>query len=258
MPHLSWLDAEQDACFPPTDQSLANPPGLLAAGGALTSDWLLNAYERGIFPWYSEGEPILWWSPEPRMVLVPGEMHLSRSLRKAYRQAPPTITTNTAFTQVIAACQAPRARQPGTWISSDMRDAYTRLHHLGWAHSIEVWRGEDLVGGLYGIGIEEVFFGESMFSRHTNGSKFALLALQEVALMQSLRLIDCQVYNDHLASLGAREVERSWFEQQLPRQRSRLSFPEASAVNQALASRLTSGDSADTLNQSTREPADET
>ncbi|WP_084649207.1 leucyl/phenylalanyl-tRNA--protein transferase [Saccharospirillum impatiens] len=238
MPQLSWLDAEQDVCFPPTDQGLVNPPGLLAAGGSLTPDWLLTAYERGIFPWYSEGEPILWWSPEPRMVLIPGDMHVSRSLRKAFRHEPVRITLNTAFAEVIAACQAPRAKQPGTWISSEMREAYTELHQLGWAHSIEVWRKNVLVGGLYGIGIEGVFYGESMFSRHTNGSKFALLALQEAALMQSLRLIDCQVYNDHLASLGAREVERPWFEQQLPRQRRKLSLPEASALNQALVRRL--------------------
>ncbi|WP_394169310.1 leucyl/phenylalanyl-tRNA--protein transferase [Saccharospirillum alexandrii] len=258
MPQLSWLEAEQNACFPPTTEALANPPGLLAAGGALTPEWLLTAYERGIFPWYSDGEPILWWSPEPRMVLLPGEMHLSRSLRKAYRQAPPTITVNTAFSRVIEACQAPRARQPGTWITAPMRDAYTELHQLGWAHSIEVWRDDDLIGGLYGIGIDGIFFGESMFSRRTNGSKLALLALQEAALLQSLRLIDCQVYNDHLASLGAREVERPWFEQQLPRQRRAVSLPDAVALNQAISSRISQGSPAAPLISSVRDVADET
>ncbi|WP_127555403.1 leucyl/phenylalanyl-tRNA--protein transferase [Saccharospirillum alexandrii] len=258
MPQLSWLEAEQNACFPPTTEALANPPGLLAAGGALTPEWLLTAYERGIFPWYSDGEPILWWSPEPRMVLLPGEMHLSRSFRKAYRQTPPTITVNGAFTRVIAACQAPRARQPGTWISTSMRDAYTELHQLGWAHSIEVWCDDDLIGGLYGVGIDGVFFGESMFSRRTNGSKLALLALQEAALLQSLRLIDCQVYNDHLASLGAREVERRWFEQQLPRQRRQLSFPDAVALNQAVSNRIYRGSLAEPLTDIVRDVADET
>lgn len=258
MPQLSWLEAEQNACFPPTTQALSNPPGLLAAGGALTPEWLLTAYERGIFPWYSDGEPILWWSPEPRMVLLPGEMHLSRSLRKAYRKAPATITLNSAFTRVIEACQAPRARQPGTWISAPMRDAYTELHRLGWAHSIEVWRDEELIGGLYGVGIEGVFFGESMFSRRTNGSKLALLALQEAALLQSLHLIDCQVYNDHLASLGAREVERPWFEQHLPRHRRTLSLPDAAVLNQAVSRRLNQSSQAAPPSSLVRDVVDET
>lgn len=258
MPQLSWLAAEQDACFPSTAEALADPPGLLAVGGALTPAWLLAAYERGIFPWYSEGEPILWWSPEPRMVLLPGEMHLSRSLRKAYRQVPSSITVNTAFTRVIEACQAPRAGQPGTWISKAMRDAYTELHGLGWAHSFEVWRDDDLIGGLYGVGIDGVFFGESMFSRRTNGSKLALLALQEAALLQSMRLIDCQVYNDHLASLGAREVARPWFERQLPRRRRKLMLPDAAILNHAVCQRITPGTSAAPSNLSARDLADET
>lgn len=238
MPQLSWLDAEQGVHFPSTRYCLDHPPGLLAAGGALTPEWLLGAYERGIFPWFSQGEPILWWSPEPRMVLIPGEMHLSRSLVKAYRRSRPGITVNTAFTEVIAACQAPRAQQAGTWITPEMQTAYTALHRLGWAHSFEVWQGADLIGGLYGIGIDGVFFGESMFSRHTNASKIALVAAQEAALMLNLRLIDCQVYNDHLSSLGAREVGRSWFEQQLPQQRLKLSMPEPGTLNHAVASRL--------------------
>lgn len=257
MPQLSWLEAEQAPHFPPTNQSLTYPPGLLAAGGALTPDWLLTAYERGIFPWYSEGEPILWWSPEPRMVLVPGAMHLSRSLRKAFRKSPPNITFNTAFPRVIAACQAPRANQPGTWISTEMHDAYTELHALGWVHSIEVWRNDELMGGLYGVGIEGVFFGESMFSHQTNGSKFALLALQEAALIQSLRVIDCQVYNDHLASLGAREVDRTWFERRLPGRRHKLAFPAANVVNQAMAKRMSEYEPGCSRGQSLREPADE-
>jgi leucyl/phenylalanyl-tRNA--protein transferase len=253
MPQLSWLDAEQGVNFPPTRYCLKNPPGLLAAGGALTPEWLLGAYERGIFPWFSDGEPILWWSPEPRMVLIPGEMHLSRSLRKAYRRSPLRVTVNMAFSEVITACQAPRAKQPGTWITPEMQTAYTNLHELGWAHSFEVWQGSNLVGGLYGIGIDGLFFGESMFSRYTNASKIALVAVQEAAMLVNLRLIDCQVYNDHLASLGAREVGRSWFEQQLPQERLKLLMPDDDTLNHAIASRMTM----DSQEPSNRDLADE-
>ena len=163
MPQIAWLDAEQRPAFPPTEMALHSPNGLLAAGGALTPDWLITAYSRGIFPWFSEGEPILWWSPSPRMVLLPGTMTPSRSLRKAFRRAPVQLVANADFAAVIEACQAPRADQAGTWITDDMAAAYCELHRLGWAHSLEVYQDDVLIGGLYGLGIEKVFFGESMF-----------------------------------------------------------------------------------------------
>lgn len=216
MPQLTWLDAEQAPDFPTTALALAYPNGLLAAGGRLSPDWLLAAYARGIFPWFNEGEPVLWWSPAPRMVLEPGGMHLSRSLRKAFRRHPMRITTNQAFKDVITACQEPRRGQPGTWITDDMRRAYLALHQLGWAHSFEVWYNDELIGGLYGIGIDTVFYGESMFSRRTDASKFAFLALSEWSRYQELTMIDCQVYNEHLERLGAREIDRQTFEKRLP------------------------------------------
>lgn len=216
MPQITWLDAEQAPQFPPTTLALDYPNGLLAAGGLLSPDWLLTGYFRGIFPWFNEGEPVLWWSPSPRMVLEPGGMHLSRSLRKAYRRQPVRLSANTAFKQVIEACQEPRDGQAGTWITEDMRSAYLALHNLGWAHSLEVWHDQELIGGLYGIGIDSVFYGESMFSRRTNASKFAFLGLSQWAWQQELTMIDCQVYNEHLERLGAQEIDRTIFERRLP------------------------------------------
>ncbi len=238
MPQLIWLEPDQPPEFPPTWAALDHPNGLLAAGGDLTPPWLLLAYRHGIFPWFNAGEPILWWSPSPRMVLEPGGMHVSRSLKKAYRRDPVTVTINTAFSDVIQACQAPRDGQPGTWITEEMRAAYETLNQLGWAHSIEVWSGDQLVGGLYGIGIDRVFFGESMFSRQTNGSKIALLTVSEWARHRNMTMIDCQVYNDHLNSLGAHEIERNRFEQRLPRDAVPLQAPDSELLNNWVRQRL--------------------
>lgn len=238
MPQLSWLEAEQPVAFPPTSLALDHPNGLLAAGGALTPEWLLTAYCRGIFPWFSQGEPILWWSPSPRMVLPVGKAHASHSLRKWYRKSRPRVTINKAFGDVITSCGQPRANQAGTWITEDMTEAYIAMHHQGWAHSVEVWQGERLVGGLYGIGIWPVFYGESMFSCQPNSSKLAFIALDEWAQQQQLTLIDCQVYNDHLASLGAFEIERSQFEAALPNQAIRLLPIEAIELTHRLQQRL--------------------
>ncbi|MHA7878226.1 MAG: leucyl/phenylalanyl-tRNA--protein transferase [Saccharospirillum sp.] len=238
MPHLSWLDAEQPVGFPPTHLALPDPNGLLAAGGALTPDWLLTAYRHGIFPWYSEGEPILWWSPSPRMVLPVGTAHISRSLRKWYRHNQPLVTLNTAFETVIQACRQPRATQSGTWITDDMTDAYSQMHRLGWAHSVEVWQDGRLAGGLYGIGIWPLFYGESMFSLQPNTSKLAFVALDEWARQQHLTLIDCQVYNDHLASLGALTLPRSEFEPYLPVELVSLRAPGESELNRLVQQRM--------------------
>lgn len=227
MPQIIWLDAEQAPDFPPTDMALASPNGLLAAGGRLSPDWLLTAYARGIFPWFNEGEPVLWWSPAPRMVLEPGGMHLPRSLGKVYRRRPVHLSANRAFASVIEACQEPRQGQPGTWITEDMRRAYLALHRMGWAHSFEAWQEDELIGGLYGIGIDTVFYGESMFSRRPNASKFAFLALSEWAREVRLTMIDCQVYNEHLDRLGAYEIDRNTFEGRLPAELRPLTAPDS-------------------------------
>lgn len=229
---LSWLDPSFIQ-FPETSQALDEPNGLLAAGGALTPEWLLAAYQRGIFPWFNEGDPILWWTPSPRMVIYPHQLHISRSLRKQLKKADFRVSINTAFNAVIDACSAPREQSQDlslddpsvtsatTWISPSMASAYNQLHYLGYAHSIEIWQTktsespELLVGGLYGIALGKVFFGESMFSRATNGSKIALVYLVEHLKQWQYKLIDCQVYNDHLSSLGAIEIDRYSFEQAL-------------------------------------------
>ena len=238
MPQIAWLDAEQPPDFPPTNTALNSPNGILAAGGSLRPEWLLTAYQRGIFPWFNEGEPILWWSPSPRMVLLPGTMQPSRSLRKAFRRSPVRLAVNRNFAAVIQACQEPRSAQAGTWITDDIVEAYCELHRLGWAHSIEVYQEDNLVGGLYGLGIEKVFFGESMFSRQPNASKYAFLALSDWADEAELRLIDCQVYNDHLTSLGAIEIDRESFESALPLRPLQLTMPESDRLNTLLTQRL--------------------
>ncbi len=207
---LPWLPAH-DVRFPPVESALRDPDGLLAAGGDLTPAWLLAAYRHGIFPWYSDDQPILWWSPDPRMVLVPGEIRVRRSLAKRLRNAGFTVTADRAFEAVMAACAAPRDGQPGTWITDEMRAAYARLHALGAAHSVEVWRDDALVGGLYGIAMGPVFFGESMFSRAPDASKIALVQLARAMAAGGGRLIDCQMHTGHLASLGARDIARSEF-----------------------------------------------
>jgi leucyl/phenylalanyl-tRNA--protein transferase len=210
---IPWLRG--NAPFPPVAQALKSPNGLLCAGGDLTSGRLIEAYSHGIFPWFSDGDPILWWSPDPRMVLFPGELKVSRSLRKTLERGVYETRFDTAFRAVIEACSAPRDGQAGTWIVPEMVDAYTRLHHLGFAHSVESWRGDELVGGLYGIGIGQVFFGESMFMRATDASKVALVRLVERLKASGCRVIDCQQATSHLASLGAREIPRTAFAQLL-------------------------------------------
>ncbi|RTQ99388.1 leucyl/phenylalanyl-tRNA--protein transferase [Halomonas nitroreducens] len=207
---LPWLP-ERPVRFPPVSTALADPGGLLAAGGDLSPAWLLAAYRHGIFPWYSAGQPILWWSPDPRMVLFPEEVQVRRSLAKRLRNGGFRVTADRAFEAVVAACAAPRHDQPETWITAEMQAAYGRLHHLGAAHSVEVWQDERLVGGLYGIALGPVFFGESMFSRVADASKVALVTLSRTMAAEGGRLIDCQMHTAHLASLGARDIAREEF-----------------------------------------------
>lgn len=201
-----------DAPFPPVELALREPNGLLAIGGSLEPLRLLNAYRAGIFPWYSEGQPILWWSPDPRSVLPPGEVRIARSLRKTVRQGAFRITTDCAFAPVVDACASiVRPGQDGTWIVPQMRQAYLRLHELGWAHSVEAWKGSRLVGGLYGVAIGQVFFGESMFAAERDASKVALVHLAQWLVEWDYALIDCQVETGHLNSLGARNIPRAEF-----------------------------------------------
>ena len=211
---IYWLEPALKPHFPDTSEALDEPAGLLAAGGQLSVDWLLLAYRKGIFPWFSEGEPILWWSPAPRTVLYPQHFHTSRSLRKLERQARYRITEDQDFDAVIAACAADRPGQRGTWINALMIDAYRRMHRAGHAHSIECRDGGELIGGLYGIAIGNVFFGESMFSLRANASK---LCLKHLAECGHYELIDCQMSTAHLQSLGAIEISRETFESELAR-----------------------------------------
>lgn len=212
MIHLPWLDPYDDRQpFPPPESALRDPDGLLAAGGSLAPERLLGAYRQGIFPWYSPGQPILWWSPDPRMVLFPAALKVSRSLRKTLKKGCFWITMDTMFETVMRKAAEPREDQAGTWITPEMIRAYLRLHRLGWAHSVETWRDGELVGGLYGVAIGRVFYGESMFSRVSDASKAALVALAAQLLDWEFALIDCQMRTAHLASLGARELSRDEF-----------------------------------------------
>jgi len=206
---IPWL--RQDSPFPPIEAALEAPRGLLAAGGDLSPSRLLAAYRCGIFPWYSEGEPILWWSPDPRMVLFPTEFKIYRSLAKTLRNTRYTIRFDNAFDQVMDACAAPRSIQAGTWISTEMRAAYCRLHELGHAHSVETWIDGSLAGGLYGVALGRVFFGESMFFRQRDASKIALAALVSHLERENFAIIDCQMHTGHLESLGARTIPRRHF-----------------------------------------------
>lgn len=210
---IPWLSIELD--FPPVNSALTEPTGpngLLAAGGDLSPPRLLAAYTQGIFPWYSPGEPILWWSPDPRMVLFPEEVKLSRSLAKTLRNAAYNIRFDTAFSATISACaRKPRSGQSGTWISAEMITAYEKLHQLGYAHSVETWVDGELVGGLYGIAIGRVFYGESMFSQVRDASKIAFAHLCAYLKQQEFGIIDCQMETTHLTSLGARLIARSDF-----------------------------------------------
>ncbi|HYC10304.1 MAG TPA: leucyl/phenylalanyl-tRNA--protein transferase [Steroidobacteraceae bacterium] len=229
MKTITWL-SPQDApeWFPPLEQALEEPSGLLAAGGDLSPERLLAAYRRGIFPWYSPGQPVLWWSPDPRAVLFPEEFHCTRSLAKTLRNGGFTAAIDRDFGAVIDGCAAPRAASPGTWITSEMRAAYLKLHRLGYAHSVESWRGNALVGGLYGVHLGGVFFGESMFSRERDASKVALAHLVAACRHHGLAVIDCQLPSRHLSSLGARTIPRSQFQALLREQVSVPSQPLAS------------------------------
>lgn len=207
-----WL-GEQDApeSFPPVEQALKEPDGLLAAGGDLSPGRLLAAYHRGIFPWYSRGQPILWWSPDPRAVLIPTEFKVSRSLAKTVRNGGFDVRFDTSFAEVMRSCGDRKLRPEGTWISREMRAAYERLHELGYAHSVEAWKDGQLVGGLYGVALGRVFYGESMFSRERDASKVALKHLCDRLAGHRFALIDCQMATAHLQSLGAKLIPRSEF-----------------------------------------------
>jgi leucyl/phenylalanyl-tRNA--protein transferase len=214
MRRVPILDSATD--FPPTSQALSYPNGLLAAGGGLNAERLLTAYRRGIFPWYEAPQPVLWWTPNPRSVLFPDELHISRSLRKTLKADRFQLSVDKQFNRVMRHCAAPRGAGVGTWIDDDMIAAYGRLHALGLAHSLEVTDTTGaLLGGLYGVALGRVFFGESMFSKVTDASKVALVALVDILKRGEFHMLDCQVENDHLNSLGARNIGRLDFEQRL-------------------------------------------
>jgi leucyl/phenylalanyl-tRNA--protein transferase len=210
---IPWLRGDEP--FPPVGKALKSPNGLLCAGADLSPGRLVEAYRHGIFPWFSEGDPILWWSPDPRMVLFPEELRVSRSLRRTLVRGTFETRVDSAFRAVVEACAAPREAHGGTWIVPEMVDAYTRLHELGFAHSVESWSEGELAGGLYGISLGQVFFGESMFTRATDASKVALVHLVGRLRARGCQVIDCQQATAHLASLGAREIPRKAFAQLL-------------------------------------------
>jgi leucyl/phenylalanyl-tRNA--protein transferase len=207
---LTWLQ-RNSLSFPPLEKAMREPNGLLAAGGDLSADRLIEAYRHGCFPWFQEGQPILWWSPDPRTVLFPEELHVSRSLAKVMRQAHYQVTFDQDFAAVIKACAAPRLYADGTWITDSMQAAYLELHRRGHAHSVEVWSNGELVGGLYGLAMGQLFFGESMFSRADNASKVGFATLVERLVAWGFVLIDCQVPTDYLHSFGARAIARTTF-----------------------------------------------
>ncbi|MUT72647.1 leucyl/phenylalanyl-tRNA--protein transferase [Stutzerimonas frequens] len=211
---LTWLKRD-DFSFPPLETALREPNGLLAAGGDLQPERLLAAYRHGCFPWYQEGQPLLWWSPDPRTVLFPDELHVSRSLRKRMRHGDYQVTFDKAFAEVIQGCAGPRSYADGTWITTPMQDAYIRLHEMGVAHSVEVWQQGQLVGGLYGLAMGELFFGESMFSRATDASKVGFVTLVERLREWGFALVDCQMPTRHLESFGARSIPRAAFAEAL-------------------------------------------
>jgi leucyl/phenylalanyl-tRNA--protein transferase len=207
-----WISAnDPPETFPDIETALREPDGLLAAGGDLSSPRLLAAYRHGVFPWFDAGQPILWWSPDPRCVLVPGNFYVSRRLKRDLRRSQAEIRFNCGFDEVIRNCAEPRISQQGTWITTDMISAFSRLHDEGWAHSVETWQDGALVGGLYGLAIGRLFFGESMFSREDNASKYALFALSSHLHDRGFELIDCQVTSQHLLTLGATMVPRQEF-----------------------------------------------
>jgi leucyl/phenylalanyl-tRNA--protein transferase len=204
---LPYFDENTYVEFPPVES--ANEYGIVAAEGNLSPGMLLSAYRQGIFPWYDEDNPILWWSPDPRFVLFPDELHISKSMRKLLRKGEFSATADRDFPSVIRNCaMTPRRHESGTWILEEMQEAYTRLHRIGYAHSVEVWDEETLVGGLYGVSLGSMFFGESMFTRRSNASKAGFILLVKALEERGFVCIDCQVHTEHLASLGAREIRR--------------------------------------------------
>ncbi|MFK7957530.1 MAG: leucyl/phenylalanyl-tRNA--protein transferase [Lysobacterales bacterium] len=213
---IPWLSPGQP--FPPVEEAFVRPNGLLAAGADLQPETLINAYAQGIFPWYSPGEPILWWSPDPRLIIRPANVHISRRMRRTLKQ-PFAVTLDRCFADVIDACAAPREgeteQDSGTWITPEMRQAYINLHQLGHAHSLEVWRDDRLVGGIYGIAVGKAFFGESMFRRARDCSKVALICLCQWLQHHEFALLDCQVESSHLLSMGASTVSRDLFCQEV-------------------------------------------
>jgi leucyl/phenylalanyl-tRNA--protein transferase len=211
-PRIAWIsqDDPPDA-FPEISAALTTPDGLLAAGGDLTPDRLLFAYQHGVFPWFDSGQPILWWSPDPRCVMKPNDFHVARRLRRSIRNSDLRLSFNAAFSSVIENCAADRVGQDGTWITDEMVEAYSSLHSQGWAHSVEVWCDDEIVGGVYGLAIGKAFFGESMFSRASNASKIAMWALCEHLVQQQFEILDCQVVSPHLTSLGAKLMPRAEF-----------------------------------------------
>jgi len=209
--NIHWLNDNPTAAFPDVEQAFSEPDGLLAAGGDLTPERLINAYQHGIFPWYNPGEPILWWSPNPRCVLFPEQIKISKSLKRTLKKNIFEIRFDTAFADVMNACAEPRPNQEGTWISDEMFQAYLKMHHLGYAHSVECWQDGELVGGLYGMALDKVFFGESMFSRVSDASKVALVYLCESLVSKGFKLIDSQVHTPHLERLGAQMISRERF-----------------------------------------------
>jgi len=214
---LPRLDDDPNSPFPPTSEALESPNGLLAWGGDLHPDRLMTAYQSGIFPWYSEGQPILWWTPAPRCVIFPDRIYLSSRTRRRYNSGQYRLTADTAFARVVAACAEPRSYDSGTWITREMEKAYIDLHELGHAHAVEVWQDGELAGGIYGLIIGGIFFGESMFSRRTDASKIALVALCRQLNHWGCGMLDCQVGNPHLFYLGAEEMSRERFEAGLER-----------------------------------------
>lgn len=215
MIHLPRLDPDQPEQFPDPSQALGEPNGLLAFGGDLSATRLMAAYRQGIFPWFSEGEPILWWSPDPRCIFRTNDLKINRSLRRQLAGKHWHVTVDTAFAQVVHGCAAPRHDGSGTWIVPGMIAAYVRLHELGHAHSVEVWDGENLIGGVYGIAVGRLFCGESMFSRESGGSKLALMELASLLRKRDFPIIDAQVANAHTISMGAHEVPRERYLDQI-------------------------------------------
>jgi leucyl/phenylalanyl-tRNA--protein transferase len=224
---------QRNTPFPPIERTRRRPDGLLAAGGDLSPQRLLDAYRHGIFPWFSEGDPILWWSPDPRQVLFVDELHVSQRLRRRLKRGEFEMRANTSFREVMRACAAPRDGQDDTWITDEMVDAYCALHAIGHAHCVESWRGGQLAGGIYGVQIGRMFFGESMFKRETDASKVALANLIEVLKHMGILMMDCQQQTKHTTSLGARTIPRSEFKQFLEwwvDQPAMMSFDEAARI----------------------------